>query len=191
LQTELNLDARPTPWSPDGLILPPGAQIREWRGFEDGLCELQDEGSQLIALATGARPGLAVLDACAGAGGKTLGIAAMMGRKGRLLAIDPDEKKLDELKKRLRRADVPNGEVKASDLEHLDPRAARTLRRGVARRTLHWPRHPAPQPGSGLAFVRRSTGGERRSPKAAFGLGDLDPQAGRPVGLRHLFGGAR
>lgn len=121
LQTELNIKARPTPWSPDGLILPPGAQIREWRGFEDGLCELQDEGSQLIALATGARPGLSVLDACAGAGGKTLGIAALMARKGRLLAIDPDEKKLEELKKRLRRADVPNGEVKASDLEHLDP----------------------------------------------------------------------
>lgn len=121
LQKELGVTATPTPYSPDGLILPAGTQIRDWPGFEAGLCELQDEGSQLIALAAGARPGAAVLDACAGAGGKTLALAAQMGRKGRLLAIDPEEKKLDELKKRLRRADAPNGEVKASDLEHLDP----------------------------------------------------------------------
>jgi 16S rRNA C967 or C1407 C5-methylase (RsmB/RsmF family) len=54
------------------------------RAFRDGLIEVQDEGSQLVALLAGARPGMIVVDYCAGAGGKTLALAAAMGRQGRL-----------------------------------------------------------------------------------------------------------
>src|SRR5262249_38778876 len=87
--------------------------------FLSGAVEAQDEGSQLIALATGAAPRELVLDACAGAGGKTLALAAMMNNSGRLIALDPDPKKLEELKKRARRAGVTNLEVLEGDLEAL------------------------------------------------------------------------
>jgi 16S rRNA (cytosine967-C5)-methyltransferase len=122
LAAEARVEATPTPFAPDGLILPHPVDLRPLPLFEDGWVEPQDEGSQLVALATGARPGLSVLDACAGAGGKTLAIAAMMGGKGRLLAVDPEEQKLDELRRRLSRGRVPNAETLATDLEVLPPR---------------------------------------------------------------------
>jgi len=72
------------------------------------LFEIQDEGSQLIALAVGARPGWKVADGCAGAGGKALALAAEMHGKGSLLALDSDPERLDEAKRRARRAGVHN-----------------------------------------------------------------------------------
>ncbi|MFZ2870825.1 RsmB/NOP family class I SAM-dependent RNA methyltransferase [Zavarzinia sp.] len=98
----------PTPLSPIGLRVdgrPPIARSRAWR---DGLVEVQDEASQLAALILGARPGERVLDFCAGAGGKTLAIAGTMANKGRLIATDSDERRLEQAVPRLRRADVHN-----------------------------------------------------------------------------------
>jgi len=100
--------AWPTPLSPVGLRVdgrPPIARSRAWR---EGLVEVQDEASQLAALVLGAKPGERVLDFCAGAGGKTLAIAAGMANKGRLMATDSDARRLDEAVPRLRRADVHN-----------------------------------------------------------------------------------
>lgn len=100
--------AVPTDLSPVGLRVegrPPIARSRAWR---EGLVEVQDEASQLAALILGARPGERVLDFCAGAGGKTLAIAAAMANKGRLIATDSDERRLNEAVPRLRRADVHN-----------------------------------------------------------------------------------
>ncbi|GIU30319.1 SAM-dependent methyltransferase [Shewanella colwelliana] len=80
--------------------------------FKNGLFEQQDAGSQLVATAVDAKPGMRVVDACAGAGGKTLSIAAQMQGKGRLLAMDVEQWKLDSLKQRARRAAAHNIETR-------------------------------------------------------------------------------
>ena len=80
--------------------------------FADGCFEQQDAGSQLVAAALEVTPGMRVIDACAGAGGKTLHIAAMMEGKGRLLAMDVEEWKLENLKQRARRAGAHNVETR-------------------------------------------------------------------------------
>lgn len=80
--------------------------------FKEGFFEQQDAGSQLVAAAVDAKPGMRVVDACAGAGGKTLHIAAQMQGKGRLLAMDVEQWKLDNLKARARRAGAHNVETR-------------------------------------------------------------------------------
>ena len=80
--------------------------------FKSGLFEQQDAGSQLVASALDAKPGMRVIDACAGAGGKTLSIAAQMQGRGRLLAMDVEQWKLDNLKQRARRANAHNVETR-------------------------------------------------------------------------------
>ena len=72
-----------------------------------------DEGSQLVAELVAPPPGGRVVDACAGAGGKTLAIGAALGGKGRMLALDTDGKKLEELRRRARRAGLTNVEARA------------------------------------------------------------------------------
>ncbi|MFZ1790195.1 MAG: RsmB/NOP family class I SAM-dependent RNA methyltransferase [Saprospiraceae bacterium] len=76
--------------------------------FKEGRFEVQDGGSQLIGLMMSVTPGMRVIDACAGAGGKTLQLAAMMENKGQVIAMDTEEWKLEELKKRARRGGVHN-----------------------------------------------------------------------------------
>lgn len=80
--------------------------------FKEGLFEVQDAGSQLIPLMTGVKPGLRVIDACAGAGGKSLQLACMMENKGTIIAMDVEEWKLEELKKRARRNGIHNIETR-------------------------------------------------------------------------------
>ena len=105
---EAGLRAEPTPLSPVGLRLPARTQLTTQDVFREGLIEVQDEGSQLAALLLGAKPGQAVVDYCAGAGGKTLAIAAQMENKGRLAALDIDKRRSDRAAERLRRAGVFN-----------------------------------------------------------------------------------
>jgi 16S rRNA (cytosine967-C5)-methyltransferase len=76
--------------------------------FKEGLFELQDAGSQLIAEACAPPPRGLVVDACAGAGGKTLALGALLGNRGRLVALDSSERKLEELRDRARRAGLTN-----------------------------------------------------------------------------------
>jgi 16S rRNA (cytosine967-C5)-methyltransferase len=102
------VEAVPTRLSPWGLVLDGHANAFALSSFGDGLFEIQDEGSQLIALAVGARPGWKVVDACAGAGGKSLALAMEMRGKGSLLALDSDAERLDEARRRARRAGVHN-----------------------------------------------------------------------------------
>jgi 16S rRNA (cytosine967-C5)-methyltransferase len=101
-------DAQPTPFSPLGLRLPARLALTAQGVFRDGLVEVQDEGSQLLALLTDARPGQAVVDFCAGAGGKTLALAAAMQNKGRLIACDVNQRRAEQATLRLRRAGVHN-----------------------------------------------------------------------------------
>jgi 16S rRNA (cytosine967-C5)-methyltransferase len=108
-------DAEPGRLSPDALRLPEGTNIEALPAFEQGLIEVQDEGSQLIALATRGVPGMTVIDLCAGAGGKTLALAGMMAGEGRLIACDVDRARLARLAPRAERAGARNIEMRLLD----------------------------------------------------------------------------
>ena len=100
-----------TPLSPAGVRAPAGLNIETLPAFHAGMIEVQDEGSQLAALAVGVKPGDTVIDLCAGAGGKTLALAALMQGQGRLIASDTDRGRLSALPQRLARAGVENVEI--------------------------------------------------------------------------------
>jgi 16S rRNA (cytosine967-C5)-methyltransferase len=112
-----HLGVAPTPWSPVGLRIELGADARNpgihaEEAFIKGAVEVQDEGSQLAALLSAAKPGEQVIDLCAGAGGKTLALAAMMQGKGRLIATDHDKRQLVPIHERLSRAGIHNADVR-------------------------------------------------------------------------------
>ncbi len=102
--------AEPTPWSPWGLRVATRVPVTSGPAFRSGQVEIQDEGSQLIALLVDARPGSRVCDFCAGAAGKTLALAAMMDNRGQLVACDVNAKRLETSVRRLRRAGAHNVE---------------------------------------------------------------------------------
>lgn len=104
------IEAAPTPLSPWGLRVAARRAVTTGPAFQAGLVEIQDEGSQLVALLVGGRPGMRVADWCAGAGGKTLAIAAAMENRGHILACDVHDKRLEGAVRRLRRAGVHNVE---------------------------------------------------------------------------------
>ncbi len=114
---EEGIEAHNTKLSPLGLRLKARASVVATQAFRDGLIEVQDEGSQLVGLLVGARPGMQVVDFCAGAGGKTLAIAASMENKGRVVACDVSAFRLERSAQRLRRAGVHNVERRALDAE--------------------------------------------------------------------------
>jgi 16S rRNA (cytosine967-C5)-methyltransferase len=87
-------------------------QISQHPLYLDGSIEIQDEGSQMVALAADAKPGEQVADFCAGAGGKTLALGASMNNKGRIVALDVMEKRLEQAKLRFRRAGLHNIETR-------------------------------------------------------------------------------
>ncbi|WP_420460975.1 RsmB/NOP family class I SAM-dependent RNA methyltransferase [Neolewinella sp.] len=101
------------PLDADALLVTERRNLFRTRAFRDGLFELQDLSSQRAAPALEVEPGQLVIDACAGAGGKSLHLAALMENKGRLLSLDIHGWKLDELKRRARRAGVTNLEARA------------------------------------------------------------------------------
>ena len=104
------LTATPGRFAPDALVVESRTNLFALPELKAGLFEAQDEGSQLLAeLVTPGRE--LVVDLCAGAGGKTLALAAMMGNRGRLVACDVDEGKLEELRRRARRAGVSTVET--------------------------------------------------------------------------------
>ena len=103
LAEQLPVQAEPI-GSGDALRLPAGTPVETWPSFAEGLFEVQDAGSQLACAALAARPGEAVIDLCAGAGGKTLALAAAMDNRGTLLAYDVDRGRLSKLAPRAHRA---------------------------------------------------------------------------------------
>ena len=109
LATE-GFDAAPTPRSPWGLRIAGRRPITSGAAFRNGLVEIQDEGSQLVAALVDARPGMRVADLCAGAGGKTLALAMTMQNRGQIVACDVSAARLDNAVTRLRRAGVHNVE---------------------------------------------------------------------------------
>ena len=97
-------EAAALPQSPFALRLPTGQAIDNHIAVHEGRVEIQDLGSQFIIDACAAKPGMTVLDLCAGAGGKTLGLACYMASKGRLIASDTNRARLDQLRPRANRA---------------------------------------------------------------------------------------
>ena len=97
---------------PDALVLTERQNIFRHPAFKEGMFEVQDAASQFIAPFLRVSPGMRVIDACAGAGGKTLHLAAIMKNKGRIIAMDVEAFKLEELQKRAKRAGVNNLEIK-------------------------------------------------------------------------------
>lgn len=101
---EQDIVSRPTPFAPLGLAIEGRHNLPGLPAYRDGLVEIQDEGSQIVALLCDARPGMAVADFCAGGGGKTLALGAAMQDRGLLVALDLDEKRLAQAPPRLARA---------------------------------------------------------------------------------------
>jgi 16S rRNA (cytosine967-C5)-methyltransferase len=113
-----HLDVAPTRWAPHGLRMALAADARSpaihaETAYLKGMVEVQDEGSQLAALFTGAAAGEQVVDLCAGGGGKTLALAAMMDNRGQIYATDADKRRLAPIHRRLERAGARNVQVRA------------------------------------------------------------------------------
>lgn len=102
------VEGSPTPWSPAGIRLAGKPAIQRHALFKEGIVEVQDEGSQLLAYLVAPRRGEMVADYCAGAGGKSLALAMLMRGTGRIYAMDVSAKRLAELGPRAARAGVTN-----------------------------------------------------------------------------------
>jgi 16S rRNA (cytosine967-C5)-methyltransferase len=147
-----HLQAVETSWSPHGVRIPldehgrnPPATAEP--SFQKGWFEVQDEGSQLAALLTGAKAGEQVLDLCAGAGGKTLALAAQMENKGQIFAYDGDLRRLAPIHERIKRAHAHNIQVrspkgKTDVLKDLEGRMDLVLVDAPCTGTGVWRRHP-------------------------------------------------
>jgi 16S rRNA (cytosine967-C5)-methyltransferase len=147
-----DLRPEPTPWSPWGLRIRLSADakappIHAEPAFLKGMIEVQDEGSQLAALFSGATPGEQVVDLCAGAGGKTLALAAMMQNKGQIYATDDDKRRLVPLHERLKRSGARNVQVRTpksvgTELDDLAGRIDLVLIDAPCTGTGAWRRNP-------------------------------------------------
>ncbi len=109
------ITSEPLKGFPDALQLEERANVFKTEAFKDGNFEVQDASSQLVARFLEVEPGMRVVDTCAGAGGKTLHIAALMENKGQIIATDIYENKLKELKRRAKRAGAHNIDPRAID----------------------------------------------------------------------------
>lgn len=136
-----------TPYSPWGIRLTGRPTMNKWHQFEHGLIEVQDEGSQLLALLVGPKRGEMVIDFCAGAGGKTLLLGALMRSTGRLYALDVSATRLAKAKPRFARSDLSN--IVPVVLEHENDTRVRRLS-GKAQRVL------VDAPCSGVGTLRRN-----------------------------------
>lgn len=116
-------------WSPDAIELKFSRNVFRTEAFHKGLFEVQDAASQMVSEFLNVKSGMRVVDACAGAGGKTLHLAALMKNKGRIIALDTKQKKLLELKKRTARAEVNIVETRWIDSSKVTKRLKNTADR--------------------------------------------------------------
>ncbi|MDL5048168.1 methyltransferase domain-containing protein [Oscillatoria amoena NRMC-F 0135] len=109
---EMDVPSRFDPRYPHALILEKRVNLFTTDLFKNGLIEVQDAASQEVSAFLDAAPGMRIIDACAGAGGKSLHLSALTGNKGRIMALDTVEKRLDETRKRAARAGADNIEAR-------------------------------------------------------------------------------
>lgn len=130
LKTE-DIETESIPSYPDALKLVERANVFTTEAFHEGLFEVQDASSQLVAAYLEVEPGMKVVDTCAGAGGKTLHLAALMQNKGQIIAMDIYESKLKKLKIRARRNKAHNIDLRVIDstkvIKKLHEKADRVL----------------------------------------------------------------
>jgi 16S rRNA (cytosine967-C5)-methyltransferase len=130
LQQE-EIETVPSLITPEALVLKERKNVFSTQAFKKGFFEVQDGSSQLVAHFMNLEPGLRVIDACAGAGGKSLHIAALLKNKGKIISMDVEERKLIELKKRAARAKVDVIETKLIEsskaIKRLEKTADRVL----------------------------------------------------------------
>ncbi|WP_419195569.1 RsmB/NOP family class I SAM-dependent RNA methyltransferase [Bordetella petrii] len=158
-------DPQPTPHSPWGIRLAGRPAVNRWPQFENGSLEVQDEGSQLLALLVGPKRGEMIIDFCAGAGGKALLLGALMRSTGRLYAFDVSAARLARAKPRFARSGLSNVVPVAIDSEN-DTRVKRLA--GKAQRVL------VDAPCSGIGTLRRNPDLKwRQHPDALAELGEL------------------
>ncbi|MCB1517584.1 MAG: RsmB/NOP family class I SAM-dependent RNA methyltransferase [Hyphomicrobiaceae bacterium] len=141
----------PAPIAPDGLRIPSGdgdtrtPNVQADEAYQKGWVEIQDEGSQIVSLLAGAKPGDQVLDLCAGGGGKTLALAAQMQNRGQLFAYDADYHRLAPIYERLKRNQVRNCQVRKPEpasLDDLEGKMDLVLVDAPCTGTGTWRRHP-------------------------------------------------
>ncbi|WP_076484273.1 RsmB/NOP family class I SAM-dependent RNA methyltransferase [Rhodobacter aestuarii] len=152
----LGLQAEALTRAPDGIRLEERLSLARLPGLKTGTLEIQDEGSQLVARLVDAQPGDRVVDFCAGAGGKTLAIAAQMNNKGRLIACDVSEGRLKRCAERARRAGLQNAETRLLTSE---------TDRWVKRHKASFDRVLVDAPCSGTGTWRRNPDARWRAPE--------------------------
>jgi 16S rRNA (cytosine967-C5)-methyltransferase len=140
--------ARPTAHALQGVTLEGRESAFRTQAFARGDFEVQDEASQMVAEIAAPPPGSLVVDACAGAGGKTLGLAGVLRGRGRVVALDVAPSKLEELRRRARRAGASN--VRAIGVDLLAPGETLRAFEGAAARVL------VDAPCTGLGAIRRN-----------------------------------
>jgi 16S rRNA (cytosine967-C5)-methyltransferase len=145
---EEGVGAHPTSHAAYGLVLEGRRSLFRTKAFARGDLEVQDEASQLVAELVAPPPRTFVVDACAGAGGKTLALAALLAGKGKVVALDTSEAKLEELRRRARRAGASNVQAMVVDVRGPDPALADM--EGRASRVL------VDAPCTGLGAIRRN-----------------------------------
>ncbi len=170
----LAVPSHPTALSPWGVQLEQNPNVFGLEPFREGWFEVQDEGSQLLALLCRARPGQLVVDACAGGGGKTLALAAEMHNRGELWALDVNARRLAELKPRARRAGAHNIRSLVLPQEGQDPAALQKLV-GRADAVL------VDAPCSGIGALRRNPDARRRL--AVEGMEGIKEHAARQLAI--------
>jgi 16S rRNA (cytosine967-C5)-methyltransferase len=137
--------AEPIPWCPDGLRLREKTNVFRLPSFSKGFFEMQDASSQMVSHFLDPCPGMRVVDACAGEGSKTLHLAALMNNKGKIIALDTQEWRLKELRRRAKKAGVDTIETRWIDSSKVTKRLE-----GTADRLL------LDAPCSGLGTLRRN-----------------------------------
>lgn len=163
--------------SPQGLRFAPNTPVEQWDAYKQGQIEVQDGGSQLVCGAVAAMPGETVVDLCAGAGGKTLGLAAAMGNRGRLIACDVDRARLSRLAPRAERAGAIIAQTvlmnPGREMEALAPFAGQVdavLIDAPCSGVGTWRRNPEARWRLGEGELARVTGIQRRLLDLAVGL---------------------
>lgn len=155
-----HIEAAATPWSPVGIRLKEKIPLNRDALFTEGKIEVQDEGSQLLGILLAPKRNDMVVDFCAGAGGKTLMLSAMMNSQGRLYAMDVSEKRLANLKPRLKRSGASN--IQPMLIAHENDLKVKRLAGKIDRVLVD-------APCSGLGTLRRSPDLKFRQSPASIG----------------------